>query len=104
MRQTLILAVLLVAGCSQAESVEYYKTHKAERMAKLDSCVVGPLQMDTSDQGCVNAAKALNDIRVEERTRWRQGGAAGVKAGQAVVDKAVADAMNGAKAKPSGNQ
>jgi hypothetical protein len=97
-------AVFLLAGCSSAESVDYYKSNKAERQAKLESCLVGPWQIDTKDQGCVNAFKAERAAAKESAERPRDDGGAGLRAGQAARDKAVADAMAKAKADAAGKQ
>ena len=94
--------VLLGAVCSSSESVDFYKSHGSERTAKLESCLVGPFTIDTSDKGCVNAFKAEREVLRANSAAPHDDGGAGLRAGQAARDKAVADAMAKAKAKAGG--
>jgi len=55
------LAILLIAGCSQSPpralfTVNYYKTHQNDRLAKLKECQSTPGEEKTPD--CRNATTA----------------------------------------------
>ena len=55
------LAILLVAGCGQSPpralfTVNYYKTHQNDRLAKLKECQSTPGEEKTPD--CMNATRA----------------------------------------------
>lgn len=57
----LSLVILLVAGCDNPPpralfTVNYYKTHQNDRLAKLKECEGNPAEQNTPD--CVNATQA----------------------------------------------
>jgi hypothetical protein len=55
------LAILLIAGCGEPPpralfTVNYYKTHQNDRLAKLKECEGNPAVQKTPD--CLNATQA----------------------------------------------
>ena len=62
----LSLVILLVASCGESSSpralftVNYYKTHENDRLAKLKQCEGNPADQKTPD--CLNATQAQGSI------------------------------------------
>jgi hypothetical protein len=59
------LVILLVAGCGESApralfTVNYYKTHENDRLAKLKECEGTPGEQKTPD--CLNATTAQSSI------------------------------------------
>jgi len=59
------LVILLVAGCGDPPpralfTVNYYKTHQNDRLAKVKECEGNPAQQKTPD--CVNASQAQSTL------------------------------------------
>lgn len=52
-----ILWAILLSGCSDTKTVEYYQEHLAERDAKISECLNNPGQAK-DDPNCANAASA----------------------------------------------
>ncbi|WOE73750.1 EexN family lipoprotein [Alterisphingorhabdus coralli] len=66
----LAIALVALAGCEQAETVDFYAENKEAREAKVAECQTGPLSYNDYDQDCVNAFQAGQKLR-RERTQKR---------------------------------
>jgi hypothetical protein len=63
------LAILVVSGCGDPPpralfTVNYYKTHENDRLAKVKECQGNPAEAKTPD--CVNAAQAQAQEEAED--------------------------------------
>ena len=64
-----VVAVALLAGCDEKETVQtvdWYKTQEAERLAMIKKCDANPGELALSPN-CINAKKAANQITVDKR-------------------------------------
>lgn len=68
---SILLAFVLVtglAGCdgAKAHTVDYYKTHEAERLAKLKECRADPGELRETPN-CVNAETAAEKLLLDSK-------------------------------------
>ena len=64
----LIVAAVL-AGCGEktpVQTVDWYKTHEAERIAMIKECSANPGELAASPN-CINAKTAANHLAVDKR-------------------------------------
>ncbi|CAJ7575576.1 Uncharacterised protein [Burkholderia pseudomallei] len=64
----LVVAAIL-AGCGEntpVQTVDWYKTHEAERTAMIAKCEANPGQLSASPN-CINAKTAENHLIVDKR-------------------------------------
>ncbi len=64
----LIVAAVL-AGCGETtpvQTVDWYKTHDAERLAMIEKCAANPGELAASPN-CINAKTAANHLVVDKR-------------------------------------
>ncbi len=64
----LIVAAVL-AGCGEktpVQTVDWYKTHEAERIAMIKECSANPGELAASPN-CINAKTAANHLTVDKR-------------------------------------
>lgn len=64
----LIIAAIL-AGCGEktpVQTVDWYKTHDAERLAMIKECSTNPGELAASPN-CINAKTAANHLTVDKR-------------------------------------
>lgn len=64
----LIIAAIL-AGCGEktpVQTVDWYKTHDAERLAMIKECSANPGELAASPN-CINAKTAANHLTVDKR-------------------------------------
>ena len=64
----LIVAAVL-AGCGEktpVQTVDWYKTHEAERIAMIKECSANPGELAASPN-CINAKTAANHLVVDKR-------------------------------------
>ena len=64
----LIVAAIL-AGCGEktpVQTVDWYKTHDAERLAMIKECSANPGELAASPN-CINAKTAANHLTVDKR-------------------------------------
>ena len=64
----LIIAAIL-AGCGEktpVQTVDWYKTHDAERLAMIEKCAANPGELAASPN-CINANTAANHLTVDKR-------------------------------------
>ena len=59
-KMTVLLGVLLLAGCSTHHSVAYYKKHPKEAQATFDRCWKMTWEKKQKSTDCRHAADALN--------------------------------------------
>jgi len=62
----ILSGVFVAAGCTQealepVQTVEWYKTHEAERIAMATKCHNNPGQLEKTPN-CINAQQAVSDI------------------------------------------
>jgi hypothetical protein len=62
------VVVAALAGCDgeKTHSVDYYKTHDADRIAKIKQCDANPGELRESPN-CVNAKKAAADMMLDPK-------------------------------------
>ncbi|WP_050453532.1 EexN family lipoprotein [Candidatus Burkholderia verschuerenii] len=65
-----VLAVVALAGCDgeKTHSVDWYKTHETERLAKLKQCADDPGELRLSPN-CVNANKAAEELSLDPKNK-----------------------------------
>lgn len=68
---TIVLAVaaVVLAGCGEntpVQTVDWYKTHDAERLAMIEQCAANPGELAASPN-CINAKTAANHLTVDKR-------------------------------------
>jgi hypothetical protein len=63
-----MLAVAALAGCDgeKTHSVDWYKTHEAERLAKIKQCDADPGELEHAPN-CVNAKKAAASLMLDPK-------------------------------------
>lgn len=61
-----MLAVTALAGCKNTHSVDWYKAHATERLAKLKQCEADPGELQHTPN-CVNATKAEAELSLGPR-------------------------------------
>lgn len=62
------LAVATLTGCHGTHSVEWFKTHNAERIAMLKRCADDPGELQYTPN-CVNANKAASDLMLNPKNQ-----------------------------------
>lgn len=65
----LLVAAAVLVGCGEktpVQTVDWYKTHDAERLAMIEKCTANPGELAASPN-CVNAKTAANHIAVDKR-------------------------------------
>lgn len=66
---TLTFAALVLAGCNEVEtvqSVDWYKSNNAERLAIIEKCNANPGQLEVTPN-CINAKTAANQLAASKR-------------------------------------
>lgn len=64
-----LVAVAALVGCSEntpVQTVEWYKTHDAERVDMIAKCKNNPGELSASPN-CMNATKAANQLVLQKR-------------------------------------
>lgn len=61
-----MFAVAALAGCKNTHSVDWYKAHATERLAKLKQCEADPGELQYTPN-CVNATKAEAELSLGPR-------------------------------------
>ena len=65
----LIVAAAVLVGCGEktpVQTVDWYKTHDAERLAMIEKCTANPGELAASPN-CINAKTAANHLVVDKR-------------------------------------
>ena len=65
----LFLAAIALAGCKEntpVQTVDWYKSHDAERLAMIQKCAANPGELAASPN-CINAKTATNHLAVDKR-------------------------------------
>ena len=69
----LLFITAALSGCGEHTSVQtldWYKTHNAERTAMIKKCKTNPGEL-ASSPNCINAKKADNEISLDKRDGYR---------------------------------
>ncbi|MDD2859579.1 MAG: EexN family lipoprotein [Acidiphilium sp.] len=61
-----LVACASLAGCKNTHSVDWYKAHNTERIAKLKQCAADPGELQYTPN-CVNAKKAAADLMLDPK-------------------------------------
>lgn len=64
-----LLVAAVLAGCGEktpVQTVDWYKTHDAERIAMIEKCAANPGKLAASPN-CINAKTAANHLIVDKR-------------------------------------
>lgn len=65
----LFFAAVALVGCGEktpVQTVDWYKTHDAERLAMIEKCAANPGELAASPN-CINAKTAANHLAVDKR-------------------------------------
>ena len=65
----LLFAAAALVGCGEktpVQTVDWYKTHDAERLAMIEKCAANPGELAASPN-CINAKTAANHLVVDKR-------------------------------------
>lgn len=65
----LLVSAVILGGCGEktpVQTVDWYKTHDAERLAMIEKCAANPGELAASPN-CINAKTAANHLTVDKR-------------------------------------
>ena len=65
----LFFSAVVLVGCGEktpVQTVDWYKTHEAERIAMIKECSANPGELAASPN-CINAKTAANHLTVDKR-------------------------------------
>ena len=65
----LFFSAVVLVGCGEktpVQTVDWYKTHDAERLAMIEKCAANPGELAASPN-CINAKTAANHLVVDKR-------------------------------------